>query len=108
MTTTTLEQDIANLETQLETARALREVTQGKATPMQNLAEELHTMLCHWNHTDGCGWYYEIRKEVTDWTGYAHKDYFAKAVALTRLNPNMKVEDLTNVVATIEEVKRVR
>ena len=22
------------------------------------LAELLHSKLCHWNHTDGCGWHY--------------------------------------------------
>jgi hypothetical protein len=31
-------------------------------TPEQKLAEALHDAVCTWNHTDGCGWYYETWK----------------------------------------------
>jgi hypothetical protein len=30
------------------------------AMPVERrLAKTLHSMLCHWNHTDGCSWHYE-------------------------------------------------
>ena len=35
--------------------------------PNYQLAEILHEKLCHWNHTDGCGWYYE------KWEGFGEK-----------------------------------
>ncbi len=25
----------------------------------EGLADILHELICHWNHTDGCGWFYE-------------------------------------------------
>ena len=50
--------------------------------PEYQLAKELHHMQCHWNHTDGCGWYYEIRNSVDDWTGSAHGTYLKKAQLL--------------------------
>ena len=42
------------------------------------LAEAIHAIQCHWNHTDGCSWFYE------DWdskTG-TRADYVKKAVAV--------------------------
>ena len=27
-------------------------------TPAQRIAEAVHGKQCHWNHTDGCDWYY--------------------------------------------------
>lgn len=51
------------------------------------LAITLHSMLCHYNHTDGCGWEYEylqkpkgwIGKAAADWNGHAHSKYLTKA-----------------------------
>lgn len=45
----------------------------------QRMAILLHDKLCHSNHTDQCGWYYEIDGIKHDWTGYAHKTYLEKA-----------------------------
>lgn len=51
------------------------------------IAINLHKLLCHWNHTDGCGWEYEGRKNSlgvyeTDWNGHAHSRYLQKALVL--------------------------
>ena len=102
---TTIQEDIENLELQLEIAKALRQATEGKTTPMQELAEELHTLLCHWDHTEGCSWYYETSGKATNWTGYAHKTYFAKAVALSKMNPTIPVHNLAQLVQTIKTTK---
>jgi hypothetical protein len=47
------------------------------------LAERLHTLLCNWNHCDGCSWYY------TSWEKYngafsdpTRGDYVRKAEKL--------------------------
>ena len=51
-------------------------------SPDHQLAKELHGMLCTWNHTDGCGWHYEIKNKQDDWTGHAHSEYLKKAQKL--------------------------
>lgn len=63
------------------------------------LAINLHAKFCRHNHTDGCGWYYEIDKETTtllenkvdstksiitiieihNWEGSEHKEWLKKA-----------------------------
>lgn len=44
----------------------------------ERLAITLHSLLCHWNHTDGCGWEYEGSGNKTDWNGWAHAEYLKK------------------------------
>ena len=48
--------------------------------PVEQLAISMHECFCNANHTDGCGWHYEISKGKHDWTGYAHMRYYEKAV----------------------------
>ena len=64
-------QEVKDLEAQLEAVKL--------ESPDQQLAKQLHDMLCTWNHTDGCGWYYEMKNKQDDWTGYAHKQYLGHA-----------------------------
>ena len=40
------------------------------------LAEKIHKVTCGWNHTDGCGWYYE---DWGDKLGNERKRYVEKA-----------------------------
>lgn len=59
----------------------------------EDLAVQFHELMCHDNHTDGCGWYYE-----KDWTGWAHKRYLDRATYV--------IENATNPdFALVEEVK---
>jgi len=64
-------QELAELEQKLKEAQAEPEDIR--------LARQLHNLLCHWNHTDGCGWYYEVKNKKEDWTGQAHDRYLGKA-----------------------------
>lgn len=57
----------------------------------QRLAEALHSVQCHWNHTDGCGWFYES----WDDPGYSRKEYLRKADAM--LN-EMSIEHAMKVI----------
>jgi hypothetical protein len=66
--------DMAKLEKELEKAKL--------ESPDQQLAKELHGMLCTWNHTDGCGWFYEIKNKEDDWLGRTHGEYLKKAQKL--------------------------
>jgi len=65
------EQELARLKQELEAAKL--------ESPDHQLAKELHDMLCTWNHTDGCGWYYEFRDKQDDWSGHAHGQYLTRA-----------------------------
>lgn len=67
-----LEAQIAALRTEDERLAAMQ--------PEQRLAISLHSLLCHHNHIDGCGWEYEGSRGIEDWTGHAHSRYLQKAV----------------------------
>jgi hypothetical protein len=43
------------------------------------LAITLHSILCRWNHADGCGWFYEVKDGIDDWNGQSHAPYLTKA-----------------------------
>ena len=45
----------------------------------ERIAILLHNNLCHSNHTDRCGWYYEMKGVIHDWSKYQHKQYLEKA-----------------------------
>lgn len=58
---------------------ALREEYIQTLPENKQLAIWLHSKLCHHNHTDGCGFFYEIHDLEDNWEGYAHKEYLEKA-----------------------------
>lgn len=78
-----LNSQITALEDQLENLRRKKMIEDEAAkllTPDQKLAIELHNFMCTWNHTDGCGWHYEIRGNVHSWDrGSAHDNWLGKA-----------------------------
>ena len=77
-----LEKEIAEGERKLAEARAWLENTKADLAampPEKKLAVALHELLCHSNHTDGCGWFYEIRNNVHDWNRGTHNDYLQMA-----------------------------
>lgn len=68
------QQELKDLEGQLVEAKL--------QSPDKQLATELHGMLCQWNHTDGCGWYYEFKDKKDNWAGSSHGEYLKKAQKL--------------------------
>lgn len=73
-----LTQAIAEAEEKIRKAKA--ELVELSTIPEdERLADSLHSMLCNWNHTDGCGWYYETKNKHADWNGYHHKHWLGKA-----------------------------
>ena len=57
----------------------------------QRMAILLHKALCHSNHTDQCGWYYEINGIEHDWARWTHKDYLKKADILISKGINIDI-----------------
>ena len=88
--------ETAELEKQLEIARL--------ESPEQQLAKTLHNMFCTWNHTDGCGWFYEMKNKQDDWSGHAHSEYLGRAMRLTHACKEEGVE----VSRALEMFKMVR
>lgn len=68
------QQELKDLEHQLKDAKL--------ESPDKQLATELHSMTCTWNHTDGCGWFYEFDNKKDNWLGHAHSKYLKQAQLL--------------------------
>ena len=87
-----LEQEIA--ERQEEIAKIQKQIEQAKKEkPEYRLARQLHGLACRWNHTDGCGWFYEINKDGEhDWNRHAHEKYLKKATRLLHTCKEQRIE----------------
>lgn len=66
---------------------------------VEKLAVELHSLLCTWNHEDGCSWYYEIRHGMHQWDDCSHHSYMKKAQALMEYarKVDMNIENILKV-----------
>lgn len=52
----------------------------------QRVAIIIHDNMCSHNHTDGCGWHYEIKNGIHDFSGSAHKHWEVRGLrAMTRV-----------------------
>ena len=76
--------ELAELEAKTEQLRQSKirlEQAEAALTPDQLLAKRLHELQCTWNHTDGCGWYYEQKNGVDEWiSGSTHDGWVKKAI----------------------------
>jgi len=80
-------QELAELEHQLKTYQA--------EPREQALARELHDLVCNQNHTDGCGWYYEISKGIDDWSRSEHQMWLKRAQCLIQCCEMMNTDTAT-------------
>lgn len=67
----------------------------------RRLAEDLHSQQCNWNHTDGCGWFYEFDNGNPKWNGHAHARYLEKARNVMRMLPEMSVDEILRVTKAL-------
>lgn len=68
-----VERDIETLRKRIEELEKEKKAIESW-TPDERLAEELHSKQCHWNHTDGCGWFYSTwEKPGTERIAYREK-----------------------------------
>lgn len=73
-----MEREIQRRRQEIEAA----EEALDRTTPVHRLAIVLHDKFCRWNHTDGCGFFYEVNKGVHSWSSREHQNWLAKADAL--------------------------
>ncbi|MCA1800771.1 MAG: DUF1192 domain-containing protein [Actinobacteria bacterium] len=75
--------EIERLEQQREAMLAL--------TPDKQMAEEMHSLFCTWNHTDGCDWYYGGWDKPT----HAHNKWLSNA--RKAIDKGYTVEQMTEI-----------
>ena len=64
-------------------------------TNAQHIAEIIHERMCHWNHTDGCAWYYDTWEDEK--LRGSRQTYFEKAesiLAVVSYETALKVVEL--------------
>lgn len=80
-TTTTVAEKLAmaeQLKREAEEQRLAESKLNLPSQELRDLAELMHKKSCRYNHTDGCGWFYDRG----DWTEYSRGEYLGKAKAL--------------------------
>lgn len=71
---------------------------------VEELAITIHSATCNWNHTDGCGWYYETVDGEATWTRWGHQRALIKASKMRELLPDLSVEQIISVMVLLREV----
>ena len=102
---TDFEKKIAEHE---EAIKALRE-EQARVVANSNeakLANALHDLRCVYNHTDQCGWHYEIHNGVADWSRGAHARYLESARKAIRAL-NLKNYDFDQILDFLKALKEI-
>lgn len=75
------------------------EQTLASMTPDQILAQTLHESWCRFNHTDGCGWMYEMDKSGDNWGGSAHTQWLNKARKIIAKFPGLTTQEVLEIGA---------
>lgn len=69
-------------ELELELEKLKKEQVEYSVLPAEyKLADVIHSKLCHYNHTDGCGWHYESWKNI----GSARQGYIDQAKSILKV-----------------------
>lgn len=82
-----LKEQLAAVEAEIRRQDGLPEV--------ERLAEHIHKKMCHFEHTEACGWYYEDN----DWTKWAHARYLEQAKKVLTVADYKQAVDLIDVLA---------
>lgn len=83
--------------------------------PLKELAILAHDVLCSWNHTDGCGWGYEVDGKDHNWSAHAHYRYLERVDELVnggqrgyqgqRVMPRTSPETLREILTMLAAIK---
>lgn len=100
--------ELEEIERRIAERKAVISQANERATsePDLDLACKLHTVLCHANHTDGCGWMYEFDKGLHNWGGADHQRYLKKSRTLIAMAVKRKMdpEDLIDIMTSIRDI----
>ena len=98
--TDAIQETINKLNELLEAAINAKSVQDKLSLPCQ-LALVMHKKMCRNNHTDGCGWYYEVSQGNHNWSGNEHKLWKDKAKTLLK-----ELEGMLDRPVAMEDAKR--
>lgn len=80
--TMNLDSEIREAETNLKILYSRREAL-AKQTPEMEVASKLHGLMCHSDHAEACGWFYEMDSNKVDkWTESTHARFLVRAKAI--------------------------
>jgi len=98
-------EEIKKLEEKIAELKAA-DTAMAAMTPEQRFAISMHGILCHHNHTDGCGWFYEGSNGTDDWGGQAHSRWLmsAKKVSAFCKNNSITLDQAANIVKLTREL----
>lgn len=102
MSESSIDRKIIELQAQIDKLAAEKKRLQTLA-PDKRLAEALHSLQCNWNHTDGCGWFYETDwKDIWTNKNSSHAHYLEKARKVMNALPDMNVEDIIRIAQILK------
>lgn len=78
--TVNLDSEIRETEAKLDALKARKALE--KQTPEMEVASKLHGLMCHSDHAEACGWFYEMDNKIDRWTGTTHARFLVRAKAI--------------------------
>lgn len=104
---TSTAQEIAELEREIaektEVLMRLRKSSEAPDPTQREVADLLHSLLCKWNHTDGCGWYYN-----TDQSAYLDEKNYNQGRYYKLAGKLLKERDADTVLTTLKLILDIR
>lgn len=91
-------QELKDRIEELEAKKALEGADPITRSEAGQLAIILHSKQCKFNHTDGCGWFYSVKKNQHDWREYSHQEYLKKAEKALKIVPFETAKKLAKVL----------
>lgn len=97
-----IDDEIKDAEEKVRKLKAKKEKLETmKVEPRHNVAVQLHSLFCHSEHTESCGWFYEMDNEVDDWSRDTHARYLDKAERFIKL---LGAEQAARALAALSKV----
>jgi hypothetical protein len=83
-------------------------IREAKLDPLKELVTEAHSILCPYNHNDGCGWMYE----ENNWDGWTHQrwlSHYGNLVFDTETGKQgiLSIDRLYKILGKIKELKAI-
>ena len=88
-------EELLKQKKELDERISIAQNTVNNLTVEQELAETFHLTLCGWNHTDGCGWFYESWNDP----GYSRNKYLDIVHQIIKIcNSRLTKEEIIEIV----------
>lgn len=89
-----LKQQIIDLEKLIAKKQEQEKLSSYLTLEQKTIAEQLHDIICHSNHTDACGWYYDNGS----WNEYSRKRYIDLAKKLLAFHQKETILSILSII----------